>query len=289
MMISTSHDNDQSVKYGGPWTREKLNILEKYLNAYTTALKDQSFKLMYIDAFAGSGRIKLPSDDEDGDVSGFVSGSAERAIKIEDKPFDKLIFIEKDQNQYAHLKCLRTKYSNRNITIAQSEANDFLSDLQEDWNDWRGVLFLDPFATEVKWATIKTIADFKALDTWILFPTSAIARMLPRSKEPSDISPEWANRLTTVFGDESWKRLYRESPQRDLFDLLEVERDPGIMGLISIYKSNLKRLLGNRFLQESKTLRNSKNSALFEFLFFVGNPSGIKPAKNIAEHILKNL
>ena len=45
-----------------------------------------------------------------------------------------------------------------------------------------GVLFLDPFATEVEWATIEKIASFNALDTWILFPISAITRMLPRSK-----------------------------------------------------------------------------------------------------------
>ena len=59
-MTSTNHDKDKSAKYGGPWTREKLNILEKYLNAYTKALKDQPFKLMYIDAFAGNGRVKTP-------------------------------------------------------------------------------------------------------------------------------------------------------------------------------------------------------------------------------------
>ena len=225
---------------------------------------------MYIDAFAGNGRVKLPSDHEDGDASGFVSGSAERAIKIEDKPFDKLIFIEKDQNQCAHLESLRTKYLNRNITVMKSEANVFLHDLQEDWNSWRGVLFLDPFATEVKWSTIETIANFKALDTWILFPTSAIARMLSKSKDPGEISPKWANRLTTVYGNMSWKKLYSESPQMKLFgESLDVERESGVNGLISIYKRNLAQLLGDRFLTKSRTLQNSRNSPLFEFLFLL--------------------
>ena len=43
--------------FGGSWTQEKLNILRGYLDAYTTALKDQPFKLIYIDAFAGSGNL----------------------------------------------------------------------------------------------------------------------------------------------------------------------------------------------------------------------------------------
>ena len=44
-----------SVNVGGKWTIDKLDILERYLDAYTTALKNQPFKLMYIDAFAGTG------------------------------------------------------------------------------------------------------------------------------------------------------------------------------------------------------------------------------------------
>ena len=47
------------MDFGGPWTQQKLNILEHYLDAYTTALKNQPFRLVYIDAFAGTGRIEL--------------------------------------------------------------------------------------------------------------------------------------------------------------------------------------------------------------------------------------
>ena len=45
----------QAQMFGGDWTEEKLDMLRKYLRAYTTALKRQPFGLMYIDAFAGSG------------------------------------------------------------------------------------------------------------------------------------------------------------------------------------------------------------------------------------------
>ncbi len=41
--------------FGGAWTEIKLDILEKYLDFYTVALKKQRFELLYIDAFAGSG------------------------------------------------------------------------------------------------------------------------------------------------------------------------------------------------------------------------------------------
>ena len=285
----TNQVAEPGASYGGSWTIEKLNILETYLNAYTTALKKTKFKLMYIDAFAGTGQITLPGDGDDDDIRGFVNGSTERAIRIDLKPFDRLIFIEKDGDRCAELEKLRSTHSGRDIKIENSEANAFLSNLHEDWNSWRGVLFLDPFATEVEWATIEAIAGFNALDTWILFPVSTIARMLPISRQPDAISPEWAKRLNQVFGDKSWENLYQEDPQGDLFGKIEHQRDPGINGLINIYKGKLKTLFKGRFLKQSRTLKNSRNSPLFEFMFCVGNSRGIDPAKRIAGHILEHM
>ena len=38
--------------FGGAWTRQKLEILRRYLDTYTTALKEQPFGLIYVGAFA---------------------------------------------------------------------------------------------------------------------------------------------------------------------------------------------------------------------------------------------
>ena len=273
--------------FGGPWTEEKLAILKKYLDAYTTALKNKPFRLIYIDAFAGTGEVELTSVDEG--KKEFIEGSAKIAVDVDGKPFDEYIFIEKDQDRCIQLNSLRGTNQCKNIQIENEDANDFLQNLQKDWRRYRGVLFLDPFATEVEWATIEKIASFEALDTWILFPTSVIARMLPREKEPDSISPKWVNRLNRIYGDESWRDLYSINPQRSLFGDEEQQRQEGIDRLIETYKSKLDQLFGNRFLKRSRTLKNSKNSALFEFLFCVGNPKGIGPAMGIAEHILKDL
>ncbi len=283
----TDREQNRSRTFGGEWTLEKLDILGSYLDAYTTVLKNQPFKLMYIDAFAGTGRITLPGDQAE--VHSFVRGSAERAVRIDDKPFDKLIFVEKEPDRCAELESLRAAYSGRDIRIEQSEANAFLNKLNEDWRSWRGVLFLDPFATEVEWSTIETIARWNALDTWILFPVSAIARILPKSNLPDNISGGWPTRLTRVFGDQSWRELYRENPQQSLFGGVEHERDTGLDGLLAIYKNKLTSLFGDRFLSNSRTLKNSRNSPLFEFLFCVGNPKGTGPAQRIAKHILEHL
>ena len=75
-----NYSQNRSVPFGGTWTQEKLGILERYLDAYTTALKDQHFKLLYIDAFAGTGQIATVAEDEQRDIREFIQGSIQRAV-----------------------------------------------------------------------------------------------------------------------------------------------------------------------------------------------------------------
>ena len=276
---------ENPVRFGGEWTERKLDILQHYLDAYTTVMTNQPFGLMYIDAFAGEGKICV-SEDDNGVRS--LSGSSERALRIKNRPFDRLVFVEKDRGRCEKLELLRGKHPERDVRIENADANDFLRNLQEDWRRWRGVLFLDPFAAQVEWSTIEAITDFKALDTWILFPVSAISRMLPKTRRPEDVSEELEARLNLVYGDDIWKDLYRERRQRDLFREREYERGRGVDGLVEIYKENLRNLFGKRFLGQSTTFKNSKNSTLFEFLFCVGNPRGVPIATAIAGHLLNH-
>ena len=275
--------------FGGAWTEQKLNILERYLDAYTTALSDRPFSLWYIDAFAGTGNIELPSGENDDDIRHFISGSAERAIKIGNKPFDKLIFVEQSRKRYRELVNLRETHADRNIEVVNCDANVYLSTLDDNWHGKRGVLFLDPFGAQVRWDTLARIASYQALDTWLLFSVNAVSRMLPKTQQSDQISEKWAQRLTTVFGDESWRDLYQKNPQQDMFNAGSVERTPGVEGLCEIYKDKLKNLFDSRYLDKPCTLRNSKNSPLFEFIFCAGHPKGANIAKRIAKHIVEHL
>ena len=83
--------------FGGPWTQEKLQILSRYLNEYTTALKNRPFRLIYVDAFAGEGTWRPGSEysNDYDDFREFFKGSARIALEIQDKQFDRLIFVEK--------------------------------------------------------------------------------------------------------------------------------------------------------------------------------------------------
>lgn len=262
-------------KYGDNWTEEKLKMLRMYLNTYTTALKNQRFRLIYIDAFAGPGYVKLKS----GKV---IDGSPQIAVDVKDKPFDELLFNDLDEKNCSELT--KSFGNDERVTIFNEDANSFLKSLNKDWKEYRGVLFVDPFAAQLDFATLEKVASYEALDTWILFPIMAISRTMPKLRRPDDVSPAWAEKLTRVFGGDSWRDFYKPNPQPNLFGYDDVIMDEGVKGILSLYKRQLHSLFGNRLLEESKTFKNEKNSAMFEFVFCVGNPRGISVAKKIARH-----
>ncbi len=273
------------TSFGGDWTRQKLEILGRYLDAYTTALKDRPFRLIYVDAFAGEGVWRPPEDYED--FQTVVDGSARIALDVQDKPFDRLLFIEKDPERFASLRQLAVEFPNRNIQVINNDANTAIPDFCRGMNvSDRAVVFLDPFATEVSWQTVEALALTKKIDCWILFPLSATARIMPRGDEPP---PAWSARLDWVFGGrEYWEDFYSPSPQLSLFgDDPAQERSGGSDLIAERYRRRLETVF-TRVAPTSRTLTNSKNSPMFELFFAASNPVGASVAIRIADHILRH-
>lgn len=58
----------QQRLFGGHWTQEKLEKLEKYLRAYTRIFERNPraafFDTTYVDAFAGTGTLPVPGPGE---------------------------------------------------------------------------------------------------------------------------------------------------------------------------------------------------------------------------------
>ena len=273
-------------QFGGAWTAEKLGILKEYLDRYSTALKNQPFKLWYIDAFAGTGEVIVRAPDyEQHDVREFLQGSASIARDIDNKPFDQLVFIECDTNKADRLRHLEPNTGR--IQVRAGDANEELPHLCQitNWKSTRAVVFLDPFSLQTTWRTIEILAETKAIDVWILFPVSAVSRLMARKGVPDG---RLAEILTMVFGDDSWQNIYHEPPQRDLFDESPLERDKGIDQIIELYKKKLETLFAG-VAPISRSLKNSKNATLFEMIFAVSNEKARQLAIRIADHILKKM
>src|SRR5262249_37672916 len=137
-------------------------------------------------------------------VEEFLDGSARIALQVEPR-FDKYIFIEKTRRKTKELARLREEFPEQaaDIVIKKADANDFLHELclQKSWSDHRAVLFIDPFGMQLSWETVRAIGQTKAIDTWILFPVSAVNRLLKRD---GNIRLSWRRRLDTMFGEPTW-------------------------------------------------------------------------------------
>ena len=276
--------------FGGEWTAQKLEILKQYLDSYTTALKDQPFSLIYIDAFAGSGfwrpRSSYGTEDYD-DYRELLKGSAALAIDVSNRPFDRLVFIEKDPERSQSLTELRVANEHRDISIINEDANQALPKLCSEMRARdRAVVFLDPFATEVSWDIVEAIARTQKIDCWILFPLMAVTRMSPTESEPSESE---AVQLDRVFGGrEHWQGVYSPSPQLPLFGgERPLQRESGSSQFAENYRVRLESAFES-VAPTRRTFLNSMNTPIFELFFAASNRRGAPIAVRIADHILRN-
>ena len=275
-----------SPRFGGPWTERKLQILQAYLDSYTTALKNQPFALTYVDGFAGAGSYRESGADYD-EFDEFRQGSTRIALAIDDKPFDRFVFIEKEVGAAEALLTLASEFQGRQIEVVQGDANIGVPQFCHNMSDFdRAVVFLDPYATEVSWETVKAIAESGKIDCWILFPLMAVTRLMPTQKEPDEA---WAKRLGRIFGERNhWQQSYHDSPQLSLFESDQRrQRSEGTEQIANRYRERLRTVF-HSVAPTRCTLKNSKETPLFELFFAVSNPTGAEPAMRIANHILKD-
>ena len=279
-------------QFGGLWTREKLNILEKYLVFYTTAMKNQPFTLHYVDAFAGTGKQELrisglqedflPEEDLDGSVR----------IALESEPgFSHYHFNDLNPENAAEIrKIAESEYPSKSVFVREMDANEFVpafcSSLKA--ND-RAVLFLDPFSTQLDWETVNQIAHSDRIDLWLLFPISVILRMTPR--DGVKLKPEWRDTLNRLLGTSDWEAaLYRAKGKPPIDDLFGVERRDELTERINV--EELQDWVTNRlksvfaYVAAPKLLTNN-GRPLFLFYFAVSNKS--PAARGLADRAIRSI
>jgi len=285
-------------QFGGDWTEKKLTKVRKYLPAYTTALKNTPFKLMYIDAFAGTGYRTSKNDAsalrqllEFPEFDDLAKGSARLALEVE-PAFDRYVFIEKNRRKLARLREMAAEYPHLNdrVEFKLADANKAICDLcgETNWTRWRAVVFLDPYGTQVDWSTVEAIARTNSIDLWYLFPSGmGLGRMLTKSGE---IDPTWEARLNTLLGTTEWRDVFYETiDEPTLFD------ERGTSRHRTYDEDRAAKFILKRMRQifagvgrPALPLRNSKGTCMYHLVFACGNPRAKSLALRIAEHILKD-
>ncbi|MFN0318357.1 MAG: three-Cys-motif partner protein TcmP [Burkholderiales bacterium] len=291
-------------RFGGDWTSQKLQILGEYLTQYrlifTKAPRARHFHTVYVDGFAGSGErtdsnlkaeiAALIGQPDELDRVEYKKGSTSIALGL-DQPFDEYLFIEKNAGRAEELRAfVAEKYPALapRCAVRQDDANTFLQEWasKTNWSRTRAVVFLDPYGMAVEWSTIEAIAATQAIDLWILFPVgTGVNRLLTRS---GNLPPEWAARLTSIFGTDEWKRrFYTASPQTDFFgEVSGAVKDASFQRIGEYFLERLRTVFAG-VAPHAMPLENSKNNPLYWLCFAAGNTKGAPTAVRIANHLLR--
>jgi three-Cys-motif partner protein len=280
--------------FGGKWTILKLDLVRKYLQLYTKALKNQNFRLIYVDAFAGTGYLDSPDPAEQvlfdmPELQQSLRGSAQIALEVDPK-FDQYVFVDKDRKHCSELDSMMHRHFPSLVdrtSIVCRDANDFLIEFCGGMGTYdRAVLFLDPYGLQVVWDTVRMIGTTQKVDMWYLFPLGVAVNRLLRTD--ARVQERERQRLDTLFGEkDSYRRFYRYVEQMNLFG--DTEKTPEKLDTKAIaeyfhrrLKSAFAGVAGNyRFLY------NSKNVLLFVLYFAVGNPRAQKLALHLAGYVLE--
>jgi three-Cys-motif partner protein len=124
--------SDELADSVGPWAKEKLEALGRYLDFYTKVLKNQPWQTIYVDAYAGGGRalLRAPAreaapllqDQPDAELVQLISGSPRVALEVAN-PFNRYVLIEPDPTRAARLEALREQYrDSRQIDVLREDA-----------------------------------------------------------------------------------------------------------------------------------------------------------------------
>lgn len=279
--------------FGDEHTRRKLETVERYLKVFTTALKNQGFQLLYVDACAGSG-LSMPkslanqgSEDWQPNLIGFdapvadvekvIVGSAIRALGV-DPPFHRYLFNDVKRSNVAALRrAVREKFSHiaDQVEVTQLDANEMLRQLcaSENWRTTRAVVFLDPFGLQIKYTTLKMLGATKAVDVWYLVPVFAMYRQVSGD---GAVHPDGGKRVDAALGTSEWRNVVARPEEQagNLFDQpsLRSKRAVDVAWFERVARERIATAFGGRVLSEALPLgRNGVQE--FSLMFAWANPS----------------
>lgn len=261
----------------GEWSVLKLDIIEKYGHAYTTAFNHHGTRLEknYIDGFSGGGLHLAKKTKME------IEGSPTRALHVTPS-FDRFHFIDlnSDKTSYLHDICGNRK----DVHIYTEDANLCLRRLLPtiNYGDYkRALLLLDPYKLQLDWEVMQLAGKLRTIDMFLNFPIMDMNRNAllwrPELADPADIE-----RMNAFWGDESWRQIAWKSTPPDLFGEIEREKQPNKV-IAEAFRSRLMTVGGFAYVPEPLPMRNSKNAIVY-YLFFAAQ----KPvARNIIESIFR--
>lgn len=250
----------------GYWTRGKLDILRRYLDAFTTASKSTSERI-YLDAFAGDPNNK---DRLTGDT---IEGSARIALTIKNPPFTHIRLFEKESKAQKLESSLRKDFPGRNLKVYGGDCNERLPEALNELKEINRAptfAFVDPNGKEAKWSTLEALAYFRPArltkaELFLLFAAPMFTRLLRVDGTP--VRSQDIEDITALFGIENWQEIYNAR----LKGLIEPgqARDE----YLNLMRWRLETVLGYKWTHPLK-IHNERGHIIYFMIFATDHKAG---------------
>ncbi len=194
-------------RYWGFWTRGKLDLLRRYLDAFTTASKSQS-EILYLDLFGGQPRNRERLTNED------LDGSARIALTTTEASFSRLRFFELEPFASQLRTVLEAEFGSRDFEVVPGDCNSTIRSVLaslESVNWAPTFVFVDPNGPDIHWSTLESISKFRKPkltkpEIWLLLAAGMFIRTLPTD---GAVRVEDADKLDRMYGTGQWRAIYQ--------------------------------------------------------------------------------
>lgn len=286
-------------EFGSVSTDLKLELLRKYLKAFTGALRNIFDDLWYVDAYAGTGRrtVKILARDPDlldeGVEEQIIQRQGSAQIAIDTRPaFDRLVFIDLNRRHVRALEELKHGHETprMRIDVLRKDANEAIRQLIQGHNfaGTRVVMFLDPYGLGVSWETLEAIARTGAIDVWYFVSLEGLFRQA--AHDPTKINDKKRAAITRMLGTSEWETAwYAERPTLDLFGRSDIGERTADVDAMEAYVKKRLEVLFPKVLPPLR-LKNKAGVNSAALFFAISNKDGraIGLASRIASAVLKS-
>lgn len=147
----------------GEWSRDKHHFLLRYVDAFTTSMKEKEWSgLHYVDLFAGAGIERLQ-------VSGRLEWGSPLIAAQAPFAFTNLHLCDNDEQKYHALRMRMSRFR-ADAQILHGDANEMVHEVVKAIPEKAlSLAFLDPYGLHLHYETLKILAC-KRMDLVIFFP-----------------------------------------------------------------------------------------------------------------------
>ena len=253
-------DDDLIIPEVGEWSRDKHYFLRRYIDAFTTAMKDKGWSgLHYIDLFAGAGIERLRDSRQLDWGSALIAAQAPN-------PFDGLHFCERAPEKH-HALQRRVHQIRPDAHVLSGDANEKVGEvLLRIPQRSLSLAFLDPYGLHLDFETLRALSRRK-VDLIVFFPDRVDA--LRNYKAYYWENPD--SNLDRVLGPGAdWRAVRDQRPDHEWAESLRC-----------LYEQQIRTLGYTEFEYERISV---KRQFLYRLIFCSRHKAGAKIWRGIAEH-----